>query len=45
VPDQFSPEDGTLTASMKLRRRVVEERYRDQIEDLYAHAESVVHQD
>jgi long-chain acyl-CoA synthetase len=45
VPDQFSPEDGTLTASMKLRRRVVEARYRDQIEDLYAHAESVVHQD
>lgn len=45
VPDQFSPEDGTLTASMKLRRRVVEARYRDQIEDLYAHAEAVVHQD
>jgi long-chain acyl-CoA synthetase len=45
VPDQFSPEDGTLTASMKLRRRVVEARYRDQIEDLYVHAESVVHQE
>jgi long-chain acyl-CoA synthetase len=45
VPDQFSPEDGTLTASMKLRRRVVEARYRDLIDDLYAHAESVVHQD
>ena len=45
VPDQFSPEDGTLTASMKLRRRVVEERYRKQIEELYSHAESIVHQD
>lgn len=45
VPDQFSPEDGTLTASLKLRRRVVEERYRKQIDELYEHAESVVHQD
>jgi len=45
VPDQFSAEDGTLTASLKLRRRVVEERYREQIEELYAHTESIVHQD
>lgn len=45
VPDQFSAEDGTLTASLKLRRRVVEERYRRQIDELYAHAEAVVHQD
>jgi hypothetical protein len=30
---------------MKLRRRVVEEKYRKQIEELYSHAESVVHQD
>jgi long-chain acyl-CoA synthetase len=45
VPDQFSAEDGTLTASLKLRRRVVEERYRRQIDELYAHAEVVVHQD
>jgi long-chain acyl-CoA synthetase len=44
VPDQFSPEDGTLTASLKLRRRVVEERYRKQIDELYAQAEAVVHQ-
>jgi long-chain acyl-CoA synthetase len=35
VAETFSAEDGTLTASMKLRRRVVEERYRDQIEKLY----------
>ena len=35
VPETFSAEDGTLTASMKLRRRIVEERYRKQIEQLY----------
>jgi long-chain acyl-CoA synthetase len=45
VPDQFSAEDGTLTASLKLRRRVVEERYRKQIDELYAHSELVVQQD
>jgi long-chain acyl-CoA synthetase len=45
VPDQFSAEDGTLTASLKLRRRVVEERYRKEIDELYAHAEVVLHQD
>jgi len=35
VAETFSAEDGTLTASMKLRRRIVEERYREQIEKLY----------
>ena len=39
VADEFSAEDGTLTASMKLRRRVVAERYRQQIEEMYAQAE------
>jgi len=39
VADEFSPEDGTLTASMKLRRRVVEERYRTVIDEMYAQAE------
>ena len=39
VPHEFSAEDGTLTASMKLRRRVVEERYREQIEAMYGEAE------
>jgi long-chain acyl-CoA synthetase len=38
VADEFSAENGTLTASMKLRRRVVEERYRQQIEEMYAQA-------
>jgi long-chain acyl-CoA synthetase len=41
VAEEFSPENGALTASMKLRRRVVEERYRKQIEEMYAEAEAV----
>jgi len=40
IAEEFSPENGALTASMKLRRRVVEERYRDQIEAMYAEAEA-----
>ena len=40
VADEFSAEDGTLTASMKLRRRVVTERYRQQIEEMYEQAEA-----
>jgi len=39
VPDEFSPEDGTLTPSMKMRRRIIEERYRSHIEELYSSAE------
>ena len=40
IAEEFSPENGALTASMKLRRRVVEERYRDRIEAMYAEAEA-----
>jgi long-chain acyl-CoA synthetase len=36
VPDEFSVASGELTPSMKLKRRVVEERYHAQIEALYA---------
>jgi long-chain acyl-CoA synthetase len=39
IADEFSAENGTLTASMKLRRKVVEERYREQIEAMYGEAE------
>jgi long-chain acyl-CoA synthetase len=39
VADEFSTENGTLTASMKLRRQVVAERYRPQIEEMYEQAE------
>ena len=40
IAEEFSAESGTLTASMKLRRRVVEEKYRQRIEELYAQAET-----
>ena len=40
VPDEFTALNGTLTASMKVRRRAVEERYREQIEAMYAQAEA-----
>jgi long-chain acyl-CoA synthetase len=40
IAEEFSPENGALTASMKLRRRVVEERYQAQIEATYAEAEA-----
>ncbi|MGA9511526.1 MAG: long-chain fatty acid--CoA ligase [Candidatus Sulfotelmatobacter sp.] len=40
VPDEFTAENGALTPTMKLRRRVIEDRYRVQIDDLYAQAEA-----
>jgi long-chain acyl-CoA synthetase len=36
IGEELSIEDGTLTPTLKLRRRNVEARYRDQIEQLYA---------
>ncbi|HUO16814.1 MAG TPA: long-chain fatty acid--CoA ligase [Verrucomicrobiae bacterium] len=35
VPDEFSSVDGTLTPTLKLRRMAIEERYRQQIDELY----------
>jgi len=40
VPEEFTIDNGALTPSLKLRRRVIEERYRRQIEDLYAQSET-----
>jgi long-chain acyl-CoA synthetase len=40
VPDEFTIANGFLTPTLKLKRRVVEERYRKQIEELYATAGS-----
>ncbi len=40
VPDEFTSENGALTPTLKLRRRVIEERYKKQIDDLYAQAET-----
>jgi len=41
VPDEFTAENGALTPTLKLRRRVIEERYKQQIDELYAQAETV----
>ena len=40
VPDEFTPDNGALTPTMKLRRRVIEDRYRAQIDELYTQAEA-----
>jgi long-chain acyl-CoA synthetase len=40
VADEFTADDGALTPTMKLRRRVIEERYKKQIDELYAQAEA-----
>jgi len=39
IAEEFSAADGTLTHTMKIRRRAIEERYRELIEEMYAHAE------
>ena len=40
VADEFTADNGALTPTMKLRRRVIEERYRRQIDEMYAQAET-----
>lgn len=42
IAEEFTVENGALTPTMKLRRRVIEERYRRQIEELYAQADAAV---
>jgi long-chain acyl-CoA synthetase len=44
VADEFTADNGALTPTMKLRRRVVEERYRREIEEVYAQAEATTAQ-
>ncbi|MGH9512552.1 MAG: AMP-dependent synthetase/ligase [Terriglobales bacterium] len=41
VAEEFSAENGTLTASMKMRRRAVEKRYEKEIEAMYSGAEAL----
>ncbi len=36
LSEEFSPANGTMTASLKIKRRAVEERCREQIERMYA---------
>jgi long-chain acyl-CoA synthetase len=40
VPDEFTAENGALTPTLKLRRRIIEDRYRKQIDGVYAQAET-----
>jgi long-chain acyl-CoA synthetase len=41
IDEEFSAEQGTLTPTMKLRRRAIEERYRSVIDEMYEQAESI----
>ena len=38
IADEFTVSDGSLTPTLKVKRRVVEERYRPQIQKIYAEA-------
>src|SRR4029077_5957210 len=40
IANEFSAEDGPLTPSMKVRRRAIEQSYRQLIDDMYAQAEA-----
>ncbi len=40
IPDEFTIENGALTPTMKLRRRVIEDRYHREIDEIYAQAEA-----
>lgn len=39
VPDEFTASDGTLTPTFKLRRKAIEDRYRNEIDELYREGE------
>jgi long-chain acyl-CoA synthetase len=40
VEDEFTIANGAMTPTLKLRRRMIEERYKKRIDDLYAQAEA-----
>jgi long-chain acyl-CoA synthetase len=42
LAEEFSLERGELTPTLKVRRRVVEDHYRQVIADLYAGADQVI---
>jgi long-chain acyl-CoA synthetase len=39
VPEELSSANGTLTASMKIRRRAIEEHFKSEIEEMYSETE------
>jgi long-chain acyl-CoA synthetase len=41
VAEEFSANDGTLTPTFKLCRKAIEERYRNEIDELYRETEDV----
>jgi long-chain acyl-CoA synthetase len=41
IDEEFSAADGTLTHTMKVRRRAIEDRYRPLIEDMYEKADTM----
>jgi long-chain acyl-CoA synthetase len=41
VAEEFSANDGTLTPTFKLRRKAIEERYRNEVDELYREAEQI----
>jgi long-chain acyl-CoA synthetase len=42
VSEEFSETDGTLTHTFKVRRRGIEARYRERIDEMYEKAEASV---
>jgi long-chain acyl-CoA synthetase len=41
VSEEFTAENGTLTPTMKIKRKAIEERYRQRISELYEEAEAI----
>ena len=39
IPEELSSSNGTLTASLKIRRRAIEEYFKKQIEEIYSEAD------
>jgi long-subunit acyl-CoA synthetase (AMP-forming) len=35
IPEEFTPESGELTPTMKLKRRIINEKYAKEIESMY----------